>query len=315
MATAKLALDPEVAACPMSALNASPRQLISRTLNIEVNSLTCEGHSKDWKGLAELLGYMHEEILEFERFHEDPTKRVLLAYGTQRGATIGSLWEALLSLERADFPDASLCTRINDSVRFYIARMKSAADNFHNPLQDPEVGSGSDQRVDETKNLTIGELRTGEPEYFDAFICACDTDAHFVKQMLSQLEGEQYGLKLCYLPRDLTVGSSSYTALCFLIRERCNKMIVVLSPNFNESDQCDFLLKFAHSLEPSARMKKIIPVIYKTSRRHSNSQDEVPLLLRHITAVNFTKPDFQEYFWMRLASSLKDRPKYLPPPN
>lgn len=94
-------------------------------------------------------------------------------------------------------------------------------------------------------------VRTGEPEYFDAFICACDSDAHFVKQMLSQLEGEQYGLKLCYLPRDLTVGSSSYTALCFLIRERCNKMIAVLSPNFNESDQCDFLLKFAHSLEPS----------------------------------------------------------------
>lgn len=116
MAFAKLALDPKVAACPMSALNASPRQLISRALNIEVNSLTHEGHSKDWRGLAELLGYMYEEILGFARFHEDPTKQVLLAYGAQRGATIGGLWGALLSLERADFPDALLCTRISKYV-------------------------------------------------------------------------------------------------------------------------------------------------------------------------------------------------------
>ena len=57
-----------------------------------------------------------------------------------------------------------------------------------------------------------------------------------------------------------------------------------------------------------ARCKKIVPVIFKTSGKSADYRDDMPSLLRHVTAVDYTKPEFQDWFWVRLASSLKERP-------
>ena len=62
-------------------------------------------------------------------------------------------------------------------------------------------------------------VRTGQPEYFDAFVCYAAEDISFVKQLINILE-EQNGLKLCIRHRDITLGSASNPAISFLISRR-----------------------------------------------------------------------------------------------
>ncbi len=107
MAASKLSLDPNVAAYPMSELSLSARKLISRCLNIHIDSTTKGYILQDWRGLAEQLGFSYNDICQFERF-PDPTEHLLNAYSTKRGATNGALWQALLDLERADIPNELL---------------------------------------------------------------------------------------------------------------------------------------------------------------------------------------------------------------
>jgi hypothetical protein len=59
----------------------------------------------------------------------------------------------------------------------------------------------------------------------------------------------------------------------------------VLSPEFMHDPMCDFFVKFAHSLSPGSRSKKLIPVL--TERCY------IPQILRYITLVDHTKSDLQ----------------------
>ena len=63
-------------------------------------------------------------------------------------------------------------------------------------------------------------VRTGHTDYFDAFICACENDTPFVRQLLTNLESPEHELKLCYPPRDLVIGSANYTGMAYLIQNR-----------------------------------------------------------------------------------------------
>lgn len=75
-------------------------------------------------------------------------------------------------------------------------------------------------------------------------------------------------------------------------------MVVVVSDDYLESDECDFQTKFALSLSPGARSKRLIPVKYKSMK------NEFPSILRFITICDYTNPCTKKWFWTRLAKSL-----------
>ncbi|XP_033098156.1 myeloid differentiation primary response protein MyD88-like [Anneissia japonica] len=77
---------------------------------------------------------------------------------------------------------------------------------------------------------------------------------------------------------------------------RCKRMIVVLSPRFTESPECDFQAKFALSLTPGNRLKRIVPIMYEMC--------SVPDILRFISVCDYTKEDLRPFFWERLAVAL-----------
>lgn len=99
--------------------------------------------------------------------------------------------------------------------------------------------------------LTIDDvtnIEKGLPlQNYDAFVLFDDDDIVTATELIEKLEKE-YKLKLCVTERDLVGGSLEFDAATRLITERCNRLIVIISPEFLESQANKFFLKFAQAL-------------------------------------------------------------------
>lgn len=99
--------------------------------------------------------------------------------------------------------------------------------------------------------LTIDDvtnIEKGLPlQNYDAFVLFDDDDIVRATELIEKLEKE-YKFKLCVTERDLVGGNLEFDAVTRLITERCNRMIVIISPAFLESQANKFFLKFAQAL-------------------------------------------------------------------
>ncbi|XP_022082019.1 myeloid differentiation primary response protein MyD88-like [Acanthaster planci] len=273
---------------PARALNVPTRTRLSLMLNPP------KVLHNDWTGLAGEMGFEYEEIENFA-LERDPTKMVLSAWTCQQGSTIGVLLEMLRDINREDVLNDIQKLVERDASRWLERRR---GDITGQPVQVPEV-SGSYPNVPETpelRGITLEDHVSGPPEVFDAYVCFTDADREFVKEMMTVLEKEPYNLKLCIDFRDLVPGGSYSTITAELIENRCKRMIIVLSPDFLTSEDCNFQTKFAHSIAPSARSKRLIPVMVENCKP--------PNILRHLTICDYTKKDLRQWFWRRLYSAL-----------
>lgn len=97
--------------------------------------------------------------------------------------------------------------------------------------------------VDDVVNLEKGlSLQT-----YDAFVLFDDADIDNATELIDTLE-KQHKLKLCVAVRDLVGGILEFDATTKLITERCKRLIVIVSPNFFNSNANKFFLSFAQSV-------------------------------------------------------------------
>ncbi|XP_027032658.2 myeloid differentiation primary response protein MyD88 [Tachysurus fulvidraco] len=262
---------------PVIALNYSVRKKLALYLN-PINTVAA-----DWTDIAEKMDFSYLEIKNYEKL-ENPTKKLLETWQTRAGATVGKLVSILEQAERKDII-SDLQPLIDEDCRIYVERQKEL------PVQVPEVDSR-----DQCRGITVNDGHI--PEMFDAFICYCQSDFQFVHEMIRQLEQTDYNLKLCVFDRDVLPGTCVWTITSELIEMRCKRMVVVISDDYLDSDACDFQTKFALSLCPGARTKRLIPVVYKQMKR------PFPSILRFLTVCDYTRPSTQSWFWVRLAKAL-----------
>ncbi|XP_077993477.1 myeloid differentiation primary response protein MyD88-like [Glandiceps talaboti] len=280
---------------PITFLSRRSRNILSRYLNPNLRG-------KDWRDVADLLEYDYLTILNWER-KDDPMGEVLRDWSTKRNSSVAKLKEVLVDLERDDIL-ADIERSLERDIKQWKERVEREALEADTPVQVNEV-TGSAQNypnlpeTDELRGITLRDHPTGPPETFDAYVCFCEEDRHIVMKMMSMLEKPPYGLKLCIDFRDLVPGTAYVTATAELITNRCKRIIIVLSPEFLVSEQCDFQAKIALTFSPGARMKRIVPMLYKRC--------EVPNILRHITICDYTKSDLQEWFWDRVYAALNLR--------
>ncbi|XP_030625377.1 myeloid differentiation primary response protein MyD88 isoform X1 [Chanos chanos] len=273
---------------PLTALNINVRKRLSLFLN-PTNTV-----ASDWMTIAEMMGFSYLEIKNYEK-RENPTKSILDDW--QARCAEANVGKFLSILEEADRKDilSELKNSIDDNCRMYLEKQKEREEP---PVQVPEVDSWV-SRNSESQAITIRDSPLGpSPETFDAFICYCQSDFPFVDEMIRQLEQTEYSLKLCVFDRDVLPGTCVWTITGELIERRCKRMVVVISDDYLESDACDFQTKFALSLCPGARSKRLIPVVYKPMKR------PFPSILRFLTVCDYTRPCTQAWFWIRLAKAL-----------
>ncbi|XP_020568386.2 myeloid differentiation primary response protein MyD88 isoform X1 [Oryzias latipes] len=278
---------------PLVALNVTVRRKLGLYLNPK-NTVAA-----DWMTVAEEMGFTYLEIKNYEA-SKNPTKTVLEDWQARsKDASVGKLLSILTEVERKDVVE-DLRPQIDEDVRKYLESLQRKSEP---PLQVAEVDSCV-PRTPERFGITVEDDPDGSPEMFDAFICYCQDDFHFVCEMIRELEQTDHKLKLCVFDRDVLPGSCVWTITSELIEKRCKRMVVVISDEYLESDACDFQTKFALSLcpgntvIPGARNKRLIPVIYKTMKK------PFPTILRFLTVCDYTKPCTQAWFWIRLAKAL-----------
>ncbi|CAL8324813.1 unnamed protein product [Boreogadus saida] len=279
MCATKLCEDPEVdlRQIPLVALNVSVRRRLSLYLNPRCTV------AADWTTVAESMDFEYLEIKNFET-SKNPTLMILEVWEARStNATVGKLLDILEASERRDIVE-ELRPLIDVDVKKYLERQSEP------PVQVPEVDSCVTRAED--RHITMGD------EMFDAFICYCQSDFQFVHEMIEQLEKTDYNLKLCVFDRDVLPGSCVWSITAELIEKRCKRMVVVISDEYLRSDACDFQTKFALSLCPGARSKRLIPVVYKTM------SEPFPSILRFLTVCDYTRPCTQGWFWSRLAKAL-----------
>ncbi|KAJ0047361.1 hypothetical protein NL108_001897 [Boleophthalmus pectinirostris] len=272
---------------PLIALNVKVRKKLGLFLNPK-NTVAA-----DWRTVAEEMGFSYLEITNYEN-SKNPTDEILKNWQAQYTETsVGKLLFILTEVERTDVVE-ELRALIDEDVRKYIESAKRKDDP---PVQVPEVDSCV-PRTPERFGITLADDPDGAPELFDAFICYCQSDFNFVHDMIRELEQTEYKLKLCVFDRDVLPGSCVWTITSELIEKRCKRMVVVVSDEYLESDACDFQTKFALSLCPGARSKRLIPVIYRPMSK------PFPSILRFLTVCDYTRPCTQSWFWVRLAKAL-----------
>ncbi|MEE6467395.1 hypothetical protein FKM82_007225 [Ascaphus truei] len=268
---------------PLVALNYNVRSKLS----LYLNPVTVV--ASDWTRLAEEMGY---EYLEIRNFEKSASSTSALLEDWQRKcfrATVGGLLDMLKKIERNDIL-TDLAEYIEADCEKYLKRQKELSSPP--PIQDQTVDSSQ-------SGITISDDPTGSmPELFDAFICYCPRDIEFVQEMIRQLEQTDYKLKLCVFDRDVLPGTCLWSITSELIEKRCRKMVVIISDDYLDSNECDFQTKFALSLCPGARQKRLIPVKYKSMKR------DYPSILRFITVCDYTNQCTKIWFWNRLAKAL-----------
>ncbi|MBN3303226.1 MYD88 protein, partial [Amia calva] len=271
--------DIDYSVIPLTALNFSVRKKLGLFLN---PSTMVAG---DWTALAELMGFDYLEIKNYEQC-QNPTKKVLEDWQAKcPAATVDKLLQMLKDMERDDvLTDPQLCKDIafqKSPVNAFISCF--CREGLQEVPGDDEPGAGAGGHM---------------PELFDAFICYCQSDIGFVHEMIRQLEQTECKLKLCVFDRDVLPGTCVWSITSELIERRCKRMVVVISDDYLDSNSCDFQTKFALSLSPGARTKRLIPVIYKPMKK------PFPSILRFLTLCDYTKPCTQSWFWSRLARAL-----------
>lgn len=272
---------------PLVALNVSCRKKLGLYLNPRA------AVAADWTVVAEAMDFTYLEIKNYEACR-NPTATVLEEWQARcSDASVGKLLSILAEVERNDIVE-DLRPLIDEDVKKYMERQKKEAEP---PVQVDEVDSCL-PRTTQRVGLTLEDDPDGTPELFDAFICYCQSDLKFVHEMIRQLEQTEYKLKLCVFDRDVLPGSCVWSITSELIEKRCKKMVVVISDEYLRSDACDFQTKFALSLSPGARDKRLIPVKYKPMKK------EFPTILRFLTLCDYTRPCTQSWFWVRLAKAL-----------
>ncbi|XP_030856043.1 myeloid differentiation primary response protein MyD88 [Strongylocentrotus purpuratus] len=251
--------------------------------------------SCDWRDMAEEMGFSYQLHIQNFALESDPVAKVLSAWCTKPGSNVGKLLDIIEKIERHDVLHELPAFLEEDCKRW-----KRTQAEARDPIQVPEVtGNFASSTSDELRGITLNDSPSGPPEMFDAYVCFAMADLEFVQQLRSQLESKPHNYKLCIDQRDLLPGGSHALVTAEIIKNRCNKMLVILSPEFLQSPSCDFQTKFAVSLEPGARKRRIIPILVKPCER--------PLIIQHINLCDFTKQDIRPWFWGRLRKAMSIR--------
>ncbi|KAI4461848.1 myd88 [Holotrichia oblita] len=251
-------------------------RIISNLLNPIKYIPTKENLPRDWRGLADLMGYNQEDISSFQ-CTPDSTLSVLTKWSESKGSTIKMFLLFLNRMDRFDVYD--------DIVMLVVADINSHKSNVR-------------QNIDTSAFITVSDRKLHHslpPKQYDASILYADDDAKFAAEVITILE-QQYRLDIFLKERDLIGGTIEHDATMQVIAKRSNRLIIILSPAFLESSENKYFTSFAQSIGIEQRRRKIIPCIYKDC--------EIPYELKPLHKLDYRRSGILYNFYEKLYSSI-----------
>lgn len=271
----------------------------THALNVEQLIRTKNGLARDYRGLAELMGFSSEEIITRFGKSYNPTKSIVDSFINrnldEKGncyITLNNLIKLIEKLERFDVIDDLLPLLVN-----------LASNRYNNNQGQLLIGNGqrisnnnkAQDLVSDVDRLTIDDTSQVTTLY-DAFMCYAPNDIQYAQELISLLEERNAKIATA---DDLLPGHFEHDALMKLIEKRCKKVITILTPNFLQSEECLFLTKFAGESAIRDGCLKIIPVLYETCE-HS----KLPSIVKVMSKIDMTDRGSQRWQMKRLINSL-----------
>jgi len=271
---------------PVSILSPNLRYQIGLMLSPMKYIPAESGVLRDWRGLAEKIVASSGEVQHFES-QNDPSEAILKLYGGK--LTISKLVHFLEEMDRFDILN-DLLPSITDECQKYKERLDAP------PRKFIELNSEREEEI-----LTIHDaMRLSKglpPDHFDAFLLYAESDAGFAQTIIDKMEVE-FNLRLCVKDRDLVAGITfQHEAISKLISERCNRVLIIISPSFLASEENKFLANFAQALGIEQRRRKIIPCF--------RERCPLPPHLSFYSCLDYSRTDKFGNFWEKLRDSLR----------
>lgn len=278
----------DLSTVPLVGISVVSKQIIAAMLNPTKVLPSDNDLPRDWRGLAHLLE-LNGEVISLLVSHSDPTTYMLtMLEKNKKNITIKHFQTMMEQMDRWDI--------IDDTEAIF----QSDAEKYLEQQQKAQVSADLIDKCIDHEILTLGDvhrLNQGlQTQHYDAFLLYVDEDIGFVNEMVQKLETE-YKLKLCLKDRDLVGGIAfEHEAVMKLISERCNRLLIIISPSFLESSANKFFLNYAQALSIEKRQRKIIPCIYESC--------ELPLQLKYISTLDYNRRGLYD-FWGKLHESIK----------
>ncbi len=147
--------------------------------------------------------------------------------------------------------------------------------------------------------------------HYDAFVTYCTQDQgerKWVHLTLTPKLEKEYGFKLCLCHRDFTPGHDIADSTVQSI-EKSDKILLILSPTFLQSDWCQFEVRMARERLIQDRKDSLVLVIYKPLDVPGvRLPRKLIRILERNAYLEWTMDnDGQQLFWEKLCSALRDQ--------
>ncbi|XP_011054903.1 PREDICTED: myeloid differentiation primary response protein MyD88 isoform X2 [Acromyrmex echinatior] len=285
----------DLSTVPLVAATVASRQVIATMLNPVKVLPSDNGLPRDWRGLAHQLEF-NSKFVSMLVSHSDPTMRIFteLTDKNKKDFTIKDFQAMMEQMDRWDIIDDT------EALFHFFIVVESDAEKYLEHQQRAQVSADPMDECTDKKILTLDDihrLKQGlAPQYYDAFLLYAEEDIVFVKEMIEKLE-IQFKLKLCLKDRDLVAGLEfEHEAVMELISERCNRLLIIVSPNLMTHSANKFFLNYTQALSIEKRQRKIIPCIYKSC--------DLPFQLKYIFNLDYNRKGLFD-FWGRLRDSIQ----------
>lgn len=251
---ARLGQIPMKCGIPESALNE-----LTMALSVEQLIPTDSGLARDYRGMAELMGFSSAEIEGRLKKSSNSTKLLLDTYVYKQNSgdiSVNDLIKFIEQIERFDVIDDFLPT---------LVKLASRRDSVANQ-QQLQLPDRDRLTFDDTPESAI---------IYDACICYAPQDTQAAQDLKEELQNR--GVRVA-TAADLLPGNFEHDALMRLIDLRCRKAIIIVTRNFCNSDECKYQLEVAIK----SNKVKIIPVVYEKIPR-----EQMPGMIAYTAKINF----------------------------
>lgn len=281
-------------------LSVDPVELSNlQALNLRQLVPTENGLARDYRGLAELMGFSPVEVeTRFKRSYnpirsliDASVNRDLNIKSNLETPSVNTLLKMLEKIERFDVIDDLLPSLVKLAQNCSsIEIMKADRLRLERRLlEDPTSGNFD--------KLTIGDTNQNSAILYDAFICFAPDDFKYAEELICFLEERN---KRVAIAEDLLPGRFEHDALMRLIESRCRKVIVLLTPNFLSSRECEFRSKFASELAIRSGSHNIIPVICE------HCEDSLlPSMIKVLSKIDMTNINYRRWSLNKLICALE----------
>lgn len=299
-------LGKELKNIPLISVNRSDLNHLTQVLNLEQLIPTEAGLARDYRGLAERMGFSSVEIENCIKRSYNPTRSLIDAFiKGNKNVTLNDLLKLIEDIERFDVIDDIMPTLIKlattkvDSIKHDDEQLDGAlVPNTTNtkPLAMTSINNDTTNQLKNFNRLTIDDLQHSDVIIYDAFICFAPEDMEYARELIDFLEAND---KTVAIADDLLPGNFEHDALVKLIDNRCRKVIIILTPNFSRSKECEFQQKFASEINIKAESPKIIPVLYEFCE-----DSMIPSMIKVLSKIDMTNQAFREWQLHKLIRSL-----------